>query len=106
MEQDTGYDGDDGGSEDESSSLNVDQHAEENYMSLDESYSGNVDNDDGIEDMDIDDSYAESASQMDAVRDYERNTVHDDIDQSDFDAFYDDSSSKVSCRTCWSLGGP
>ena len=42
MEQETGYDGDDGGSEVWSLSFNVDQHATENYMSLDESYGCNV----------------------------------------------------------------
>ena len=42
MEVEIGYDGDDGGSEDGSLSLDEDEHDGENYMSLDESYSGNV----------------------------------------------------------------
>ena len=42
MEVEIGCDGDDGGSEDGSLSLDEDEHDGENYMSLDESYSGNV----------------------------------------------------------------
>lgn len=42
IEEESDYDGDDYGDDNGSSSLNMDEPAEENYMSLDESYSGNL----------------------------------------------------------------
>lgn len=42
IEEESDYDGDDYGDDNRSSSLNMDEPAEENYMSLDESYSGNL----------------------------------------------------------------
>ncbi|XP_048540274.1 protein FAR-RED IMPAIRED RESPONSE 1-like [Triticum urartu] len=94
LEEEGDYDGDDYGEDNETSSLNMDEPAEENYMSLDESYSGNRHGDDDDDDMDIDDSFAESALRMDEDGDFVRNIVDDESDKSHVDASHDDSSSK------------
>ncbi|XP_044366148.1 uncharacterized protein [Triticum aestivum] len=93
LEEEGDYDGNDYGEDNETSSLNMDEPAEENYMSLDESYSGNRHGDDD-DDMDIDDSFDESALRMDEDGDFVRNIVDDESDKSHIDASHDDSSSK------------
>nr|XP_040255787.1 uncharacterized protein LOC120973769 [Aegilops tauschii subsp. strangulata] len=97
LEEEGDYDGGDYGEDNETSSLNMGEPAEENYMSLDESYSGNImqrHGDDDDDDMDIDDSFAESALRMDENGDFVRNIVDDESDKSHVDASHDDSSSK------------
>ncbi|XP_073363086.1 protein FAR1-RELATED SEQUENCE 5-like, partial [Aegilops tauschii subsp. strangulata] len=94
LEEEGDYDGGDYGEDNETSSLNMGEPAEENYMSLDESYSGNRHGDDDDDDMDIDDSFAESALRMDENGDFVRNIVDDESDKSHVDASHDDSSSK------------
>ncbi|XP_048574232.1 protein FAR1-RELATED SEQUENCE 5-like [Triticum urartu] len=93
LEEEGDYHGDEYGEDNGTSSLNMDEPAEENYMSLDESYSGNR-HDDDVDDMDIDDSFAESALRMDEDGDFVRNIVDDESDKSHVDASHDDSSSK------------
>ncbi|XP_044321604.1 protein FAR1-RELATED SEQUENCE 11-like [Triticum aestivum] len=93
LEEEGDYDGDDYGEDNKTSSRNMDEPREENYMSLDESYSGNQHGDDD-DDMDIDDSFAESALRMDEDGDFVRNIVDDESDKSHVDASHDDSSNK------------
>ncbi|XP_044443948.1 prostatic spermine-binding protein-like isoform X2 [Triticum aestivum] len=94
MEAKIRYDGDDGGREDGSLSLDEDEHGGGNYMSLDESYSGNVGGDNDNDDMDVDDSYAENGTHMDVEGYYEWNLFDDANDENDVDASYNDNSSK------------
>nr|XP_045088153.1 uncharacterized protein LOC123496851 [Aegilops tauschii subsp. strangulata] len=89
IDAEIGYDGDDGGSEDGSLSLDEDEHDGENYMSLDESYSGNIRGDDDNEDMDVDDSYAESGSHGEVGGACE-NDDDADGDECNFDSGYDE----------------